>query len=194
MTSDDIVAFTGALTELAGVYAEPIDQSRVSTYFRVLSDLSLEAVLTAMDDAARTCRFFPKPVEIRERVASTTGHLGPEQAWALVSHLTDEGPTIVWTEEIGRAWSVARFLMAEGDMVAARMAFLEAYRRELVDVTEAPRWIVVLGWDVPGRPGPIAEAVRDGRLELSEGQSYLRPEQWHMLPSPTPTQIQRRRA
>jgi len=107
-------------------------------------ELTLSAILTRLDD----------------------GRPGPEEAWAIVSPaLADERVTIVWTEEMAQACGVASPII--GDPIAARMAFLESYRRlvqKARDAGAAVKWIPCLGWDAAGREGPLVEAVREGRL------------------------------
>src|SRR5262252_4521186 len=56
------------------------------------------------------------------------GRPGPEQAWSEVAGAVDnEGATLVWTEEEREAFFVANALAP--DLVAARMAFLETYKK-----------------------------------------------------------------
>jgi hypothetical protein len=107
-------------------------------------ELTLSAILTRLDD----------------------GRPGPEEAWAIVSPaLADERITIVWTEEMALASAPASAII--DDPVAARMAFLESYRRLVQrarDDGEEVKWTPALGWDAGGREGPLLEAVRRGRL------------------------------
>lgn len=42
----------------------------------------------------------------------------------------NEADTAVWTQEMADAWRVALPLIRSGEIVAARMAFKEAYWRE----------------------------------------------------------------
>lgn len=94
------------------------------------------------------------------------GRPGPEAAWAGCPR--DEGETVVWTDETRDAFGVAGPLLAAGDRVGARMAFLEAYRRGVAEARAAHTpvaWSVSLGHAVAAREGPITAAVTDGRLE-----------------------------
>ena len=105
------------------------------------------------------------------------GRPGPEEAWALCPR--DEYSTVVWTEEMCAASGVARPLIAEGDDVAARMAFLERYRQEVQKAREEarpPRWTASLGWDVQGRETAVLEAVRSGRLTTDYAMAILPPQ------------------
>ena len=106
------------------------------------------------------------------------GHLGPEEAWAMVARVEEED-TVVWTDQMSVAWGAARSVLP--DRVAARMAFLEAYRRELAQAGQRgdrPHWWASLGWAAGKRLGPIADAVACGRLTGEVAQKMLPPADW----------------
>lgn len=108
------------------------------------------------------------------------GHPGPESAWALVANI-GEGETVVWTDQIARAYGVALPLLREGEQVAARMAFLEAYRMELGkarSTASRPVWFASLGYDAAGRSGPIKRAVEDGKLTAAAAMRMLPAHEW----------------
>lgn len=93
------------------------------------------------------------------------GRPGPEEAWAMLPF--DERQTIVWTEEMAGAWGVALPLLAEGDRIAARMAFLESYRTRVQRARDAGskvHWTVSFGHDQRGRDIALADAVARGRI------------------------------
>jgi hypothetical protein len=120
----------------------------------ITGKLSLAAVIARIDD----------------------GHPGAEDAWALCPRLVrdswghqrvDQDATIVWTDEIRRAFSAAESVLESGDATAARMTFREVYTRELQLARNARRkaqWEVCAGQDPRGRDQPIREAVELGRL------------------------------
>ena len=66
--------FAVRLASLAEVYGANLTPALLTEYFAALSDLPLEAVIIGMGNAAKTCRFFPRPVEIRE----LAGHGPPD--------------------------------------------------------------------------------------------------------------------
>lgn len=123
--------------------------------------------------------------EILARLAD--GRPGPEEAWAMIPKASsdldtghyaydaqgkrrwhqDDAGTVVWTAEMRGAWAAASPLIESGDIIAGRMAFLEAYRAQLLAAREtgAPVvWEVSLGWDSAGRERAILDAVEKGRL------------------------------
>ncbi|MGE5522594.1 MAG: hypothetical protein ACM3SS_02685 [Rhodospirillaceae bacterium] len=110
------------------------------------------------------------------------GRPGPEEAWALIPK--DEAKTSVWTDEMREAYAACGPLLAEGDAVAARMAFKEAYAaavQKARDAATPPTWTATLGHDPHGREHVLLEAVARGRLTLPYAQKLL-----PHLTNPTP--------
>ncbi|HWO72170.1 MAG TPA: hypothetical protein VNN21_01280 [Dehalococcoidia bacterium] len=68
MTAPDYEAFVERLVITAEVFGEPLSPLKAGAYFQALSDLDLKAVTTALARCERNCRFFPKPVEVREAI------------------------------------------------------------------------------------------------------------------------------
>ena len=64
-------AFDEILTGLAAVYDKPLTDPLINAYWRALDDLSIEELAQAADRAIRSCRFFPKPAELRELIQGT---------------------------------------------------------------------------------------------------------------------------
>lgn len=93
------------------------------------------------------------------------GRPAPDEAWAMLP--LDEAATVVWTEEMAGAWSVALPLLEEDERISARMAFLESYRSRVQRARDAGlpvKWTVSFGHDPQGRQGAILQAVQLGRL------------------------------
>lgn len=117
------------------------------------------------------------------------GRPGPEEAWAMIPH--DEASSVVWTEEMAGAFGVASPLIAEGEKVQARMAFLERYKtliREARDAGKPVRWTPSLGLDPNAREAVLLEAQRAGRLTqqhvagLLPSRKEVSPEEMALLP------------
>lgn len=81
MTDQDRARFAATLAVLAEAYAETVSQARAEAYFLALGDLAVEEVEAAARACLRTCRFFPRPVELREALAGSPADQA-EQAWA----------------------------------------------------------------------------------------------------------------
>jgi hypothetical protein len=112
----------------------------------------------------------------------------PNQAWAMVG-TADEARTLVAPQEAMQAWGEVRELL-QSDDVAARMAFLDAYRRkvELAKAeNRAPQWTVSLGQDPGERYATLTRAVEQGLLDRSHAESMLeRPIESKALPPARP--------
>lgn len=102
------------------------------------------------------------------------GRPGVEEAWAMLPR-GEEG-SCAMTDEIAEAMGIAAPLIAEGDTVAARMAFKEAYAAACARAREAKRpakWFLSLGSDAAGREAAAIEAVRKGRLQIEHAIQYV---------------------
>lgn len=85
-TDDDRAAFAEVLAALGAVFGEEITTARVALYFRALSDLPIAVVRAAAEGAMRGCRYFPRPIELRE----LAGHGAPDAGLIeahIVAHL-----------------------------------------------------------------------------------------------------------
>lgn len=83
MTERDIPSLLRALQWLNdGLVGEPLTTDRLNFYVATLDDLPLSMVLHAIQLAAKTCKFFPRPAEIRELCQSeVTPEDAAENAW-----------------------------------------------------------------------------------------------------------------
>lgn len=102
------------------------------------------------------------------------GRPGADEAWAMIPR--DEYTSAVMTTEMAEALGIAQPLLDEGDNVAARMAFKEAYTRLVEEAKreeKAPEWFPSLGHDPRGREVVMEEAVRRGRLHASQASVLL---------------------
>jgi len=104
------------------------------------------------------------------------GRPGADEAWAMLP--MDESETVVMTEEMRDAWGIVRELIEDGDRIAARMAFRDAYNR-IVDKAKLdgkkPVWYASLGHDATRRDEVLAAAVRQGRLSEIHALSLAAP-------------------
>lgn len=102
------------------------------------------------------------------------GRPGPEEAWAKLPR--DEASTSLWTSEAREAYGVAAPLIADGDMIAARMAFLESYRAIVARARDAgvpAKWHVSLGHDKRGREDVIRDAVERRLISVRMARNLL---------------------
>lgn len=116
---------------------------------------------------------------ILERMPSANAFLSANEAWALALTGQDEMETVIWTNEVAAAMSVAGPVLALGDKVGARMAFIGAYEREVAQAKaegRKPEWTVSLGHSPERRQTAIDEGIKKGLLEA--------PKVDHLLPAP----------
>jgi bacterioferritin-associated ferredoxin len=129
-------------------------------------------VLGALTRCRRELRGRMTLADVIERLDD--GRPGPQEAWAIVAPtFANEGPTVVWTDEMAEAMGVAQKC---GDVVAARMAFLESYRtlcQRSRDAGAPAHWTPSLGWDKNGRDGPLLDAVAAGKLPAAHIEQFL---------------------
>lgn len=117
--------------------------------------------------ALKRCRSELKSIrygDILDRLPG--GHPGPEEAWSIVSRgMQNEALTVVWTDQIREAYGVAVGLV--DDLVAARLAFKEAYLRLVSEARarhQQPVWSVSAGTDPHDRERAVSEAVKTSKL------------------------------
>jgi len=65
MTRNDFATFSARLVVLAELFDAKFSEGKILLYFEALSDLPLERVIQALDEAARRCSFMPKPADLR---------------------------------------------------------------------------------------------------------------------------------
>lgn len=149
--------------------------------FDDLSDYSFEIVSKAIKIHRKQNKFAPTAADIIEIVGNYSGskHIGAEEAWAIALESFDEYSTVVWTQPIAEARGAAYGLFLDGDKVAARMAFKDAYAR-IIKTADEPRWIVNEGFDKARRADAVKQAVLLKRLPAGIEARY-------MLEAPTTT-------
>ena len=173
MLNPKIVQAVAVTAELTG---STLSEVAMTAMVEHLSAYETEAVLAALHRCQLELRGALTLGAIVDRLDD--GHLGPETAWAMVGALREED-SVVWTDEIAQAFGVARPIMA--DHVAARLAFLETYRRLLGEARaerRAPAWWASLGYDMAGRVDALTRAVEQQRLSAREARRMLPPHTW----------------
>lgn len=172
---DELIQALAVTAELTG---SRLSEGAATVMVDDLSEYPLAQVLGALKKCRRELKGRLTIAEILSRLDD--GRPGPEEAWAMLPF--DEATTVVWTDEMARAFGVALPLIQMGDRVAGRMAFKEAYQREVAEARarKAPTtWVPSLGHDPHGREAPITAAVQAGRLTFEHAKI--------LLPAPAPT-------
>lgn len=171
---------------------------------RMLSDGAMNAIVDEFDrhdpgDVSKAltrcmleCKGYISPADIISRIIEQDGRPSPDEAWALVPKSEDD--SVCWTKEMSESYGVCRHLFP--DMVAARMAFLSAYRERLQDARTSGKnvnWQMSLGHRRDERKDCLKTAVLDGKISASYALSLcpgidprllVAPEERKMLPEP----------
>lgn len=104
---------------------------------------------------------------ILEILAPAGGWISANEAWAIALPAADEAATVVWTQEMAKAWAVSKPILDAGDKIGARMAFIPAYDR-FVDQAKresrTPHYEISAGWDANLRELAVQNAVTAGLL------------------------------
>lgn len=164
------------LSGLAVSLGQEVTAERLGIYAKALSDLTQEQLYPVFNRLTLEAKFFPKIAEIRELACDgNSGRPGPEEAWARMPKGDRmELDTVIWCEEEEIAYSAARPLLIEGDLIAARMCFLERYKRALADCkSKAVKWVVSPGFDADDRLLRLAEAVRQSRISIPYATNFV---------------------
>lgn len=169
MASGDLLQAIAVTAELTGT---ALSEGAAKVLSMDLSVYPEDQVLGAL----RRCR---RELKGRLTIADVVGRLedgrpGPEEAWAMLPR--GEGASVVWTEEMAQAYYAAAPLMNEGDMIAGRVAFKEAYIAACTksrDESKRVQWQANLGHDPQLRASVIGEAVRLGRLSIEQANVML---------------------
>ena len=130
MTPDDKTAFGTALYALFLPYGKPPSSDLVQVWWDVCAEVPLAEFKAAAYQHVAECRFCPTPADILDRCPSRNlGHPDPETAWNLVPK--SETDTAYVTAQMMAGLAACQDSLDRGDLIGARMAFLETYRREL---------------------------------------------------------------
>ncbi len=71
MTRADMPQLAQILAMLAETFNEPVSELRAEGYYIALEDLEIDRINRGALESLKVCRFFPRPVEIRDLVLGT---------------------------------------------------------------------------------------------------------------------------
>ena len=120
-------------------------------------------VLNALEKCRKELKGKLRIADVIERIDD--GRPGANEAWAMIPK--DESGTVVWTREMAESFGIAYPLIIDGDHVAARMAFIEAYKTRCTEARNngtPVKWEPSLGHDRNGREHVLLAAVEKGLL------------------------------
>ena len=175
MPSLELIQAVAVTAELCG---RTFSESAARVFVQDLAGFQEPAVIKALARCRREVKGVLTIQDVVTRIDD--GRPGVEEAWAQMP--LDELQSVVWTDEMREAFGIARGLLSNGEKVAARMAFKEAYIRlvgEARDEGQPVKWSPSLGFDKSGQHAVLADAVAKGRLSYEHAQDLC-----PMLPPP----------
>lgn len=167
--SDELIGAIGVTAEACGT---PLSDAVLAVMVADLRQYPETSVMSALAKCRLGLKGRLTLADIIERIDD--GRPGAEAAWSEVSGAT-EATTLVVTEEMQQALAAASPLMPD-DLVAARMAFIESYRRLILTARaegRAVKWRVSLGQDAAGRLPALRDAVEKRRLTPADVRALL---------------------
>ncbi len=140
MDNRDAPAFERIICDLhvAMGYDEP-PQAVVRMWWEALKDIPLAAVSRAAGEFFATRKGRPLPVHIRELTGrSVSAWPGPEEAWNMLPK--DEWTSGWMNAEMAAGYAACADSLQQGNMIAARMAFIETYKKRIAGKEGSPEW------------------------------------------------------
>lgn len=165
MKQSDFKRFSEILSGVFEVYGKERSPTAAALWWKVLERFDLAAVEDALAEHIQTSKFAPTPADIITAMTSRDGRPTADEAWSMIPR--DEQASVIWTDEMSKAYGIAAPLLEHGDAIAARRAFIDRYESEVsanrrmgVPVRSWPSW----GWDEAGRGVALSRAVEIGLM------------------------------
>ncbi len=160
------------LTVAMEITGTTLSDGAVKVMLHDLSGYPEPQVLAALRRCCREIKGRLTLADIVSRIED--GRPTPEEAWAMVPK--DEGTSAVMTQEMSEAFAVVYPMVAQGELIPARMAFLERYRvlvQQARDARTPVTWTFTPGSDRDGRELVLLDAAQKGRISVEGVQKLL---------------------
>lgn len=170
-SANRLAAIAQVVTATAEVLGHEITPAAVEMMALDLADYPDQQISTALQACRRELTGRLTLAAILERIAVLDGHPEPNEAWAIALLAVDEARSTAMTAEITTALHAAGPVLAAGDEVGARMAFIDRYKRCLMDSRrerKPVRWYLSPGHCQHGRQSEIDRMRREGLINDSE--------------------------
>lgn len=181
MDASDSGEFTQRLVGLGEVFDADLSPVKQALYFEALRDLPLEAVVVALNQAARACKFFPKPAELRDFVgdcveddAARSWASLQRQARAVGAYRTWECDTVFALSVCDTFGSWPAYCAAElsPEMWASkRKEFLGNYQRHTKRAARRAETMWLSGWFELEAGKPAVYPVTAEERQLGDGST-----------------------
>jgi hypothetical protein len=174
MKQTEFKRFGDVLNGVMEVYGRDRSPTAIALWWKVLEKFELSDVEGALAQHVRTSRFAPTPADVVTIICERDGRPGAEEAWAMIPR--SEAESVIWTEEMAKAYGVCAPLLSAGDSVAARRAFIDSYKSEVdkarlhgTPVKVTPSW----GWDENSKEAAVRAAIERGMLTHQRAVALL---------------------
>jgi hypothetical protein len=174
MRQSEFKRFGDILNGVMEVYGRDRSPTAIALWWKVLEKFDLADVEGALAQHVRTNRFAPTPADVVTIICERDGRPGAEEAWAMIPR--GEAESVIWTEEMAKAYGVCAPLISAGDYVAARRAFIDSYKSEVdkarlsgIPVKVSPSW----GWDENSKESAVRAAIERGMLTHQRALVFL---------------------
>ena len=138
MLTDDKKQFSSVLAGTLSTYDKSVDPAALQVWWQMMQPLTVEQFSEACRQHMLSSKFPPRVLDILE-LANKGAWPTPDEAWNKFPKTECEAG---WTcPEMDAAFGACVDSLDRGDMIAARMAFIGVYEREIQGkVGQKPKW------------------------------------------------------
>jgi hypothetical protein len=142
VTEDDKARFHKLVTGVMLNYDKTASDDLLAIWWSQMDGCQFADVERAMIQHMRSEKFAPRLADVLGRMPQTSNAAfpGPEEAWGMCPK--DEDVTAWVFPEMISAYVACQWQREAGDMIGARMAFIEAYKRETAYARGLPAWFI----------------------------------------------------
>lgn len=176
LSSDERAQLAGAICATAETLGQTISATAAELMADDLAVFAPADIRKALQACRRELTGKLTLAAVLQRIQAEDGRPGKDEAWAIAMTTNDEFETVVLTDEIQLALAAAKPVLDAGDKIGARMAFISAYERLVVqarDHVKPVSWHVSVGFDANRRTAAITKAVQMQRIPQERGRLYL---------------------
>ena len=176
LSSEEVAQLAGAICATAETLGQTISAGAAKMMAEDLAGYPIDHIRSALQACRRELTGKLTLSAILQRIQAEDGRPGKDEAWAIALASSDEFETVVMTDEIQVALSAARPVLDAGDKIGARMAFMSAYERLLINARaelKPVNWHMSIGFDAARRVAAVTAAVQMQRIPREHGQMYL---------------------
>ena len=110
-------------------FGKPVTPDAFDMWWHLLAEHSIEVVTKAIGDHSRRSGDAPTPHDILEIVSERLGYPSPEEAWNRLPKDERDGGYV--NQQMMDGLSACSDSLERGDMIGARMAFIESYKKSV---------------------------------------------------------------